>query len=176
MAKPQRECFAAAVAFARSEGIIPAPEPSHALAAVIVEPVGPESGTRPVPFDFNAQVRTLCARGYREVVLEIKGKGAYSHLKFEGGAHRGAPGGRRMLSTVKTVIVDEIHAIAGTKRGAHLALTLELGAPHYEAAHVRAQKKAGYDNGFQSWILWNPGSRYTVSALSPEGSSTASVK
>jgi hypothetical protein len=33
---------------------------------------------------------------------------------------------------------------------------------------VRAQKKAGYDNGFQSWILWNPGSRYTESALDPE--------
>lgn len=29
-------------------------------AAVIVEPLGPESGTRPVPFDFNAQVRALC--------------------------------------------------------------------------------------------------------------------
>jgi len=29
-------------------------------AAVIVEPVGPESGTRPVPFSFNAQVRALC--------------------------------------------------------------------------------------------------------------------
>jgi glutamate-1-semialdehyde 2,1-aminomutase len=29
-------------------------------AAVIVEPVGPESGTRPVPFDFNRQVRALC--------------------------------------------------------------------------------------------------------------------
>ena len=29
-------------------------------AAVIVEPVGPESGTRPVPFDFNAAVRELC--------------------------------------------------------------------------------------------------------------------
>jgi glutamate-1-semialdehyde 2,1-aminomutase len=29
-------------------------------AAVIVEPVGPESGTRPVPFDFNQQVRQLC--------------------------------------------------------------------------------------------------------------------
>jgi glutamate-1-semialdehyde 2,1-aminomutase len=29
-------------------------------AAVIVEPVGPESGTRPVPFDFNARVRELC--------------------------------------------------------------------------------------------------------------------
>ncbi|PZG01100.1 aminotransferase class III-fold pyridoxal phosphate-dependent enzyme [Micromonospora deserti] len=29
-------------------------------AAVIVEPVGPESGTRPVPYDFNAKVRELC--------------------------------------------------------------------------------------------------------------------
>jgi L-ribulose-5-phosphate 4-epimerase len=29
-------------------------------AAVIVEPVGPESGTRPVPRDFNAKVRELC--------------------------------------------------------------------------------------------------------------------
>lgn len=29
-------------------------------AAVIVEPVGPESGTRPVPFDFNEKVRELC--------------------------------------------------------------------------------------------------------------------
>lgn len=33
--------------------------------------------------------------------------------------------GRRMLSTVKSVIVDEIHAVAGAKRGAHLALSLE---------------------------------------------------
>ena len=29
-------------------------------AAVIVEPVGPESGTRPAPYDFNARVRALC--------------------------------------------------------------------------------------------------------------------
>ncbi len=29
-------------------------------AAVILEPVGPESGTRPVPFDFNQKVRELC--------------------------------------------------------------------------------------------------------------------
>jgi ATP-dependent Lhr-like helicase len=32
---------------------------------------------------------------------------------------------RRMLQTVKTVIVDEIHAVAPNKRGAHLALSLE---------------------------------------------------
>jgi ATP-dependent Lhr-like helicase len=32
---------------------------------------------------------------------------------------------RAMLSTVETVIVDEIHAVAAVKRGAHLALSLE---------------------------------------------------
>ncbi len=33
--------------------------------------------------------------------------------------------GRRALSTVTTVIVDEIHAMVGAKRGAHLSLSLE---------------------------------------------------
>jgi ATP-dependent Lhr-like helicase len=33
--------------------------------------------------------------------------------------------GRAMLATVRTVIVDELHAVADTKRGAHLALSLE---------------------------------------------------
>ena len=33
--------------------------------------------------------------------------------------------GREMLKTVRTVIVDEIHAVAGSKRGSHLALSLE---------------------------------------------------
>ena len=42
-----------------------------------------------------------------------------------------------------------------------------LGSPHYYAEHIRAQKKAGYDNGFQSWILWNPKSNYTLAALEP---------
>ncbi len=34
-------------------------------------------------------------------------------------------GAREIFGTVETVIVDEIHAVAATKRGAHLALTLE---------------------------------------------------
>jgi ATP-dependent Lhr-like helicase len=34
-------------------------------------------------------------------------------------------GGRQMLRTVSTVIVDEIHALLGDKRGSHLALSLE---------------------------------------------------
>ncbi len=33
--------------------------------------------------------------------------------------------GRRMLGTVHTVIVDEIHALVGNKRGSHLSLSLE---------------------------------------------------
>jgi ATP-dependent Lhr-like helicase len=32
---------------------------------------------------------------------------------------------REMLRTARTVIVDEIHAVIGTRRGAHLAITLE---------------------------------------------------
>ena len=34
-------------------------------------------------------------------------------------------GGRRMLRTARTVIVDEIHAVADDKRGSHLSLSLE---------------------------------------------------
>ena len=40
---------------------------------------------------------------------------------------------RAMLRAVETVIVDEIHAVAGSKRGSHLALTLE------RLGHVAAQ-------------------------------------
>jgi ATP-dependent Lhr-like helicase len=37
----------------------------------------------------------------------------------------GSESGRQMLVTTRTVIVDEIHALAPNKRGAHLALSLE---------------------------------------------------
>jgi ATP-dependent helicase Lhr and Lhr-like helicase len=37
----------------------------------------------------------------------------------------GSDSGRKMLATTRTVIVDEIHALAPNKRGAHLALSLE---------------------------------------------------
>src|SRR4029453_16364341 len=37
----------------------------------------------------------------------------------------GSDSGRSMLATTRTVIVDEIHALAANKRGTHLALSLE---------------------------------------------------
>jgi hypothetical protein len=42
-----------------------------------------------------------------------------------------------------------------------------LGEPAYEAPEVRAQIQATYDAGLTEWILWNPGCRYTETALLP---------
>lgn len=42
-----------------------------------------------------------------------------------------------------------------------------LGPPRYGVKQIRAQMQAGYDHGVRSWMLWNAGSRYTVSALRP---------
>ncbi|MHC5209648.1 MAG: DEAD/DEAH box helicase [Planctomycetota bacterium] len=54
-------------------------------------------------------------------------------------------GGRRMLSTVRTVIVDEIHALARDKRGSHLALSLErleaLTGPSLQRIGLSATQK-----------------------------------
>jgi len=49
---------------------------------------------------------------------------------------------RSMLDDVEAVIVDEIHAVAATKRGSHLALTLER-----LEAHVRAHREPAGGDG-----------------------------
>jgi tryptophan synthase beta chain len=55
----QAECFQAAITFARSEGIVPAPEPSHALAACIREALAcKESGEEKVI------LTALCGHGH----------------------------------------------------------------------------------------------------------------
>jgi tryptophan synthase beta chain len=38
---PQKDCFAAGVQFARTEGIVPAPEPTHAIAAAVASSTTP---------------------------------------------------------------------------------------------------------------------------------------
>lgn len=44
----------------------------------------------------------------------------------------------------------------------------DLGTPSYGVEQIRAQMQAGYDAGIASWMLWNPGSQYTVAALRPK--------
>jgi tryptophan synthase beta chain len=56
---PQLECFDAAITFARAEGIVPAPEPTHAIAACIREALAcKESGEEKVI------LTALCGHGH----------------------------------------------------------------------------------------------------------------
>ncbi|AVT29419.1 TrpB-like pyridoxal phosphate-dependent enzyme [Plantactinospora sp. BC1] len=68
VAKSQRECFEAGVRFARTEGIVPAPEPTHALAACIEEALRcRETGEEKVI------LTALCGHGH----LDLAAYGAY---------------------------------------------------------------------------------------------------
>src|SRR5437870_4790 len=48
-----------------------------------------------------------------------------------------SPSGRKLLATVRTLIVDEIHAVVGNRRGSHLALTMERLAALVKGASQR---------------------------------------
>jgi tryptophan synthase beta chain len=62
VAKNQSECFAAGVQFARTEGIVPAPEPTHAIAAAIEEALRcKESGEAKVI------LTALCGHGHLDL-------------------------------------------------------------------------------------------------------------
>jgi len=70
VAKPQSECFAAGLRFARTEGIVPAPEPTHAVAAAIEEALRcKESGEERVI------LTALCGHG----LLDLQAYGEYLH-------------------------------------------------------------------------------------------------
>jgi len=73
--------------------------------------------------------------------------------------------------TIDNALKDAIARSASISNAAEIIPWYQdftLGQPRYSAAEIRAQKKAGYDNGFQSWILWNPKSNYTLAALERE--------
>ncbi len=68
VAKTQRECFEAGVQFARTEGIVPAPEPTHALAACVEEALRcAQTGEEKVI------LTALCGHGH----LDLAAYGAY---------------------------------------------------------------------------------------------------
>ena len=66
-------------------------------------------------------------------------------------------GGRRMLSTTRTLIVDEIHAMVDDKRGSHLSLSIErleaLVASRYAAVSAASpEKEAGKMPAYQGLV------------------------
>ena len=97
----------------------------------------------------------------------------------------GSESGREMLATARSVIVDEIHAVAPNKRGAHLALSLERLAalcgdrllriglsatqnPIEAVAHFLAGADAGRQAGRRGRRSSTPA--ISASATSPGGS------
>jgi tryptophan synthase beta chain len=67
IAIPQNECFEAALQFARSEGIVSAPEPTHAIAAAIREALAcKESG------DEKTILTALCGHGHLDLAAYDK--------------------------------------------------------------------------------------------------------
>ncbi len=78
VAIPQLECFQAAIAFARTQGIVPAPEPTHALAAAIREANRcKESG------ESKTILTALCGHGHLDMgAYEAYLTGAMADLDF----------------------------------------------------------------------------------------------
>ncbi len=40
-----------------------------------------------------------------------------------------------------------------------------MGLPKYGEKEIRAEKQAVYDSGLTEWVIWNPGSNFTLAAL-----------
>ncbi|MEN9808298.1 MAG: hypothetical protein RL756_2818 [Pseudomonadota bacterium] len=62
IAIPQSECFARAIQFARSEGIVPAPEPTHAIAAAVREALACKATGEP-----KVILTALCGHGHLDL-------------------------------------------------------------------------------------------------------------
>lgn len=78
----------------------------------------------------------------------------------------------RPYEVVRRAVSDAVgrsRMVDGAGRTRPWLQDFSLGQPVYAGAEVRAQIQATYDAGVDEWILWNPGSRYTVSALEPVG-------
>jgi ATP-dependent Lhr-like helicase len=126
------------------------------------------------PFEIRAQVRTgdtpqaerVAMRKRPPHILVTTPESLYLLLTSESG--------RSMLSTARTVIVDEIHAVAATKRGAHLALSLERLAalcgervqriglsatqkPITEIANFLVGQRAGAEGGVPDCLIVDSG-------------------
>jgi hypothetical protein len=69
---------------------------------------------------------------------------------------------------VRTAMQHAVRRNSGIEGAAAIRPWLQdftLGQPRYGPAEVRAQIEAVYAAGLTEWVLWHPGSRYTVEAL-----------
>ena len=74
LAIPQLECFSGAIQFARAEGIVPAPEPTHAIAAAVREAIAcRESGEE------KTILTALCGHGH----LDLASYDKYLHGEMQ---------------------------------------------------------------------------------------------
>ncbi|HEY5414305.1 MAG TPA: putative glycoside hydrolase [Gemmatimonadaceae bacterium] len=87
---------------------------------------------------------------------------------FAPGTYKLANPNAAPYATIDHALEDAARRSRGVPNAARLVPWYQdftLGPPRYGAAEVRAQMRAGYDNGIKSWMLWNPGSRYSTDAL-----------
>jgi hypothetical protein len=87
---------------------------------------------------------------------------------FAPGTYRLANPNAAPFATIDHALADATRRSAGIANAAKVVPWYQdftLGPPRYGAAEVRAQIRAGYKNGVKSWMLWNPGSRYSVDAF-----------
>jgi hypothetical protein len=90
---------------------------------------------------------------------------------FAPGTYKLANPNAKPYATIDHALKDAIRRSAGIAGAGKIIPWYQdftMGAPRYGEAEVRAQMEAGYANGIRSWMLWNPGSRYTLAALRPE--------
>ena len=97
-----------------------------------------------------------------DVLLPMVYPSHYPHGSF-GVAHpNGAP------YTIVDSAISDAHRRdlkAGITSPIHVRAWLQaftLGAPHYTAEEISAQKRGVYDAGYDSWTLWHPGSEYAA--------------
>jgi hypothetical protein len=79
------------------------------------------------------------------------------------------------FETVRTAMEHAVRRTAGVTGAATIRPWLQdftLGSPRYGPYHVRAQIDAVYAAGLQEWVLWHPGSNYTVEALARSDGTT----
>ena len=97
---------------------------------------------------------------------------------FAPGTYRLRSPNARPYETIDHALKDAKRRTAGVANAARIVPWYQdftLGPPRYSAEHVRAQIKAGKDNGIHGWMLWNPRSVYSLDALRSESAAKDSL-